>query len=136
MHCSGVTPDNGPAVNDHAVTSRNCVSDPRKNETLDVVTSKETKNLPPVRSLYSCHWTVPLVSVTVQSQLQYSLSYSTVSVTAQSQLQYSLSYSTVSVTVHLTQGKQQQRLVSLTLLRALTLLLLSMHANTNSYAEH
>jgi len=30
-----VTSDNGPAV-----TSRNCVLDPRKNETLDVVTSK------------------------------------------------------------------------------------------------
>ena len=27
MHCSGVTSDNGPAV-----TSRNCVLDPRKNE--------------------------------------------------------------------------------------------------------
>ena len=40
MHCSGVTSDNGPAVNDHAVTSRNCVLYPRKNETLDVVTSK------------------------------------------------------------------------------------------------
>jgi hypothetical protein len=39
VHCSGVTSDNGPAVNDHAVTSRNCVLDPRKNETLDV-TSK------------------------------------------------------------------------------------------------
>ena len=35
VHCSGVTSDNGPAV-----TSRNCVLDPRKNETLDVVTSK------------------------------------------------------------------------------------------------
>ena len=34
MHCSGVTSDNGPAV-----TSRNCVLDPRKNET--DVTSKE-----------------------------------------------------------------------------------------------
>ena len=34
MHCSGVTSDNGPAV-----TSRNCVLDPRKNVTLDV-TSK------------------------------------------------------------------------------------------------
>ena len=40
VHCSGVTSDNGSAVNDHAVTSRNCVLDPRKNETLDVVTSK------------------------------------------------------------------------------------------------
>ena len=40
MHCSGVTSDNGPAVNGPAVTSRNCVLDPRKNETLDVVTSK------------------------------------------------------------------------------------------------
>ena len=35
VHCSGVTSDNGPAV-----TSRNCVLDPRKNETLDV-TSKD-----------------------------------------------------------------------------------------------
>ena len=33
---SGVTSDNGPAVNGPAVTSRNCVLDPRKNETLDV----------------------------------------------------------------------------------------------------
>jgi len=41
VHCSGVTSDNGPAVNEHAVTSRNCVLDPRKNETLDVVTSKK-----------------------------------------------------------------------------------------------
>ena len=41
VHCSGVTSDNGPAVNDHAVTSRTCVLDPRKNETLDVVTSKK-----------------------------------------------------------------------------------------------
>ena len=40
VHCSGVTSDNGPAVNGPAVTSRNCVLDPRKNETLDVVTSK------------------------------------------------------------------------------------------------
>ena len=40
VHCSGVTSDNGPAVKDHAVTSRNCVLDPRKNEALDVVTSK------------------------------------------------------------------------------------------------
>ena len=40
MHCTGVTSDNGPAVNGPAVTSRNCVLDPRKNETLDVVTSK------------------------------------------------------------------------------------------------
>ena len=40
VHCSGVTSDNGPAVNGPAVTSRNCVFDPRKNETLDVVTSK------------------------------------------------------------------------------------------------
>ena len=42
VHCSGVTSDNGPAVNGPAVTSRNCVLDPRKNETLDVVTSKRT----------------------------------------------------------------------------------------------
>ena len=40
LHCSGVTSDNGPAVNGPAVTSRNCVLDSRKNETLDVVTSK------------------------------------------------------------------------------------------------
>ena len=40
VHCSGVTSDNGPAVNGPAVTSRNCVLDPHKNETLDVVTSK------------------------------------------------------------------------------------------------
>ena len=40
VHCSGVTSDNGPAVNGPAVTSRNCVLDPRKNETLDVFTSK------------------------------------------------------------------------------------------------
>ena len=38
VHCSGVTSDNGPAV-----TSRNCVLDPRKNETLDVVTSKSKR---------------------------------------------------------------------------------------------
>ena len=43
VHCSGVTSDNGPAVNGPAVTSRNCVLDPRKNETLDVVTSKLNK---------------------------------------------------------------------------------------------
>ena len=43
MHCSGVTSDNGPAVNGPAVTSRNCVLDPRKNETLDVATSKWRK---------------------------------------------------------------------------------------------
>ena len=36
VHCSGVTSDNGPAV-----TSRNCVLDPRKNETLDIITSKQ-----------------------------------------------------------------------------------------------
>ena len=36
MHCSGVTSDNGPAV-----TSRNCVLDPRKNETLDVTSKNE-----------------------------------------------------------------------------------------------
>ena len=41
VHCSGVMSDNGPAVNGPAVTSRNCVLDLRKNETLDVVTSKE-----------------------------------------------------------------------------------------------
>ena len=41
VHCSGVKSDNGPAVNGPAVTSRNCVLDPRKNETLDVVTSKK-----------------------------------------------------------------------------------------------
>ena len=35
-----MTSDNGPAVNGPAVTSRNCVLDPRKNETLEVVTSK------------------------------------------------------------------------------------------------
>ena len=39
VHCSGVTSDNGPAV-----TSRNCVLDPRKNETLDVVTLKAPPN--------------------------------------------------------------------------------------------
>ena len=35
VDCSDVTSGNGPAV-----TSRSCVLDPRKNETLDVVTSK------------------------------------------------------------------------------------------------
>ena len=40
VQCSGVTSDYGPAVNGPAMTSRNCVLDPRKNETLDVVTSK------------------------------------------------------------------------------------------------
>ena len=45
MHCSGVTSDNGTAVNGPAVTSRNCVLDHRKNETLDVVTSKYTHRL-------------------------------------------------------------------------------------------
>ena len=40
VHYSGVTSDNGPAVNGPAVTSRHCVLDPRKNETLDVFTSK------------------------------------------------------------------------------------------------
>ena len=44
VHCSGVTSDNGPAVNGPAVTSRNCVLDPRKNKTLDVVTSKKQTN--------------------------------------------------------------------------------------------
>ena len=37
-----MTSDNGPAVNGPAVTSHNCVLDPRKNETLDVVTSKRS----------------------------------------------------------------------------------------------
>ena len=41
VHCSGVTSDNGPAVNGPAVTSRNSVLDRRKNETLDVVMSKK-----------------------------------------------------------------------------------------------
>ena len=40
----GVTSDNGPAVNDHAVTSRNCVLDPRKNETLDVTSKPKNEN--------------------------------------------------------------------------------------------
>ena len=37
---SGVTSDNGAAVNGPAVTSRICVLATRKNETLDVLTSK------------------------------------------------------------------------------------------------
>ena len=35
-----MTSDNGPAVNGPAVTSSNCVLDPRKNETLDVTSKK------------------------------------------------------------------------------------------------
>jgi len=45
VHCSGVTSDNGPAVNGPAVTSHNCVLEPRKNETLDVITSKISASL-------------------------------------------------------------------------------------------
>ena len=40
LHSSGVTSDNGPAV-----TSRNCVLDPRKNETLDVTSKKFQKKV-------------------------------------------------------------------------------------------
>ena len=43
VHCSGVTSDNGPAVNGPAVTSRNCVLDPRNNETLDVTSKKKKR---------------------------------------------------------------------------------------------
>jgi hypothetical protein len=49
VHCSGVTSDNGPVVNGPAVTSRNCVLDPRKNETLDVVTSKNNSSAKELR---------------------------------------------------------------------------------------